>query len=212
MAGKRIGKTYTTKVDDKKIVDIENEVIGTKITETEEIPLITKQSTDSKIKIDFLDDDTTASFISEPTKTATEDTDNKDNSFSFSNKTPNEIKEQVKQEENEYSKELTVEDFQEVAEFLIDLVDFGVISLARFISKENTDQPFEVSEKKKRKLIKQLTLIAIKHKLNIGIELLFVATLLMVYVGPIKKAIKIKNEKYALNKAKKNNGIKEPLT
>ena len=186
MTTKKIGKT-TQKQDDKPIIDIASETVGTETKiETEQIPLITKQSNDSTIQIDFMSDDETAGFISQPTKAAPTEVETPDAPFSFSGKTVDEVQTQIKTEEADYAKELTVEDFQEVAEFFIDLIDFGVISLARFISKENSDQPFEVSEKKKRKLIKQLTLIAIKHKMKIGIELLFVGTMIMVYAGPIK--------------------------
>ena len=196
MMKKRVGHTISVEDKNKPLIEVAEEKVSTSNdkVETEEIPLSTPQSADSKIKIDFLNDEETSSFISQPTKPAPEEP-KKEEEFSFSKQKPEEIRETLKKEKEEYAKELTVEDFQEVAEFIVNLIDMGVINIARWISKEKTDQPFEVNENKKRKLIKQLTLIAIKHKLKIGIELVFFATLIMVYAVPVRKAIKIRQEK-----------------
>ena len=96
--------------------------------------------------------------------------------------------------------------YDEVSEFVIELVDLGMSSLGKFISKEKgSSHKFEAPAHKKAKLSRQLSKILNKHKFAISIEFIFVISLVMIYAGPIR------NKKKLLLKRKNNSKMKTIL-
>jgi len=98
------------------------------------------------------------------------------------------VREQLKEEESRYEDTLTVEDVKVFAETILDFLDIGLVTVARWYAKDVSDAPYELNKKKRDRLIKQLTYIIIKHKMKMPIELLFFVTLVMAYSSSFKKA------------------------
>jgi hypothetical protein len=108
-----------------------------------------------------------------------------------------------KQSEGKSSEVLDPSNYEEISEFAIELIDLGMSSLAKFISKEKgSSHKFEAPAHKKAKLSRQLSKILNKHNLGISIEFIFIISLVMIYLGPIREAIKLRGENIEKEKQK----------
>lgn len=122
--------------------------------------------------------------------------------------TTEEIREKlIKAEETQVSN-FTPDDYEMIAEFLIDTLDWGGSSALMYIAKDNTDTPYTLSVSKKERLKKQLTRILIKSNFKMNFGVLFGLSLILAYMKPLKAAIEnrktiIKGEKEQIRLKKK---------
>lgn len=113
-----------------------------------------------------------------------------------------ELSDQIRSEEAKYVANFTAEDFADIAEVIIDLLETVIVSGLRWWAKDDTDAPYEISEKKRKRLVKHLTMVLVKHKIHFGVEIVFALTIIMAFATPTKKAIE--HRKFIDNKNAKN--------
>lgn len=134
-----------------------------------------------KVTISFKDNTTVKNFLNQKTGEAPKPEEDKDK---FYDKTPGQIKDEVDVEKEEY----TTEDFKDIAETLIDLIDGFASSGLRLYATDTTDVPYLMSDTKKKRLVKQLTRILIKYNKKFNLLMLFLITVIVTYLVPYKKA------------------------
>lgn len=95
---------------------------------------------------------------------------------------------------------LDKEDFEDVAAVLIEALDTGMSYICAAIAKD-LDKPekYEIQDKKKRKLSDQLSRIFQKRQVKLTIEMVFAMSLVLIYSGPVKDAIKARGLKSETN-------------
>lgn len=91
---------------------------------------------------------------------------------------------------------LSAHDYEDVAEFVIDIIDGGISKGLAFIAKEDLSKSskFEIKAEKKFKLRKQLSRIFEKHQVKISIEIIFFITLCLAYAPVTKDAFRLRKE------------------
>ena len=92
---------------------------------------------------------------------------------------------------------VTAKDMEDIAEFAIELFDTGVSFVCAKVAEEPATNEFELPASKKRKLSQMLSIILEKRQMAVGmsIELMFVFTVLIMYIAPVKLAIQKRNDK-----------------
>lgn len=120
----------------------------------------------------------------------------------------------------EYEKELedaikadkesqTPEYFQEIAEFLITLIDTGFASAMKWWAKDTSDVAYSLSKPKQNKLIGMLTRILFKYQAKFSLEFMFFLTILVMYIpsfGAARRRRKDLKENLINNANNGNNG------
>lgn len=149
---------------------------------------------DETVKVNFMDKNFIKDYVGKKTVKSDEPTpggeDKSDNKSSDSKETTDDLRERIKRDENAYEKQFTPEDFEEIAGFVIDIVDAGISTALRVWAKDTSSRNYELEKSKKDKLAKQGKLILVKHKLKWSVEFVFVLSLVIFYAGPIQKARK----------------------
>lgn len=180
---------FTPKVHDGKAHE-EPETIKPE----QEIPIEgDKKSGGEKVKVNFMNKDFIKDYVSKKTVKSDEPTPGGESSSDKASddkekETTEELRERIKKDEEAYEKQFTPEDFEEIAGFIIDLVDAGISTALRVWAKDTSSRNYELEKSKKDKLAKQGKLILIKHKLKWSVEFVFVLSLVIFYAGPIQKA------------------------
>ena len=183
---------FTSNVNDGKAHEVEPEVIKP----DEDIPIQEEKKTGGeKVKVNFMNKDFIKDYVGKKTVKSDEPTpgsgeEDSSNSTSGKDETTEELRQRIKKDEEAYEKQFTPEDFEEIAGFVIDLVDAGISTALRVWAKDTSSRHYELEKSKKDKLAKQGKLILIKHKLKWSVEFVFVLSLVIFYAGPIQKARK----------------------
>lgn len=172
---KRKGKTKPT--EDKKSTP-EPEVV-----DVEELKEEVKQES---VTIDFMDADQSEEFIKKKTQKSelNLEINGEEKESQFEGKTVDEIREEIKAEE-EKSSQFKPENFEEIANLIIDILDLLMSALLKWYAKDTTEQPYSLSKKKKEKVTYSLALVMMKHQRKMSIELMFVLTIIGVYSGSV---------------------------
>lgn len=137
-----------------------------------------------KVKIDFDNQDDVESFTAKQSKKSSSSPESK---LYDDDTTAEELRERIKEEENK-SKEFKAKDFEEIARFIIFLIDASLSSLLRWWAKDNSDSSYQLGADKKNQLISQLTLILVKYQAKFSIEWMFLITVLVLYIPPFMRA------------------------
>ena len=145
-----------------------------------------KKSASEKVTIDFMNADHLSSLTSGETKKADETLDNKGSQFD--GKSVDDLKADIKKAEEESTKNFTAKDFEDIAKFIVFLIDTGLSSALKWWSKDTSDTAYSLPEKKKDMLVYQLTLILTKYQAKFSIEFMFLLTILIVYAPAFVKA------------------------
>lgn len=145
-----------------------------------------KNKTQEKVVIDFMNEDHIKSFTSAETKKA-EETQG-DEKSQFKDKSVEDLKKEIKAAEDASAKNFTAKDFEDIARFIIFLIDTGISSGLKWWSGDTSDSAYSLPEKKKEMLVYQLTLILTKYQAKFSVEFMFVLTILIVYAPAFVKA------------------------
>jgi len=163
----------------------------------------TKDQKGEQVKMDFGDDNFMKSFVRTETKSSGDEEDKPD---PFGGEQDvSKIRERINSSEE--GSELSRSDFEDIAGFLIELIDTGLVTLSRGIAKDNSDAPYEIKEKRKDRLKFQLSLILMKYKAKFKIEWIFLLSVVLAYYVPFKKAISRRRVVNELDKLKKSEEI-----
>lgn len=178
------------KIKDAKIISEEEKKPSdnnTKSSTTKDIPIDEKQSQEKEtVRVDFMKTDFTKNYIGK--KTVKSDEKSEKETVKEKKEDVKDLRDRIIREEKEYAENFTKEDFADIAEIMIDLLDTGVSTALRFWAKDTSDQAYEINVTKKKRLVKQLTLILVKYQLKWSLEFLFIITLLVTYYTPYMKA------------------------
>lgn len=120
----------------------------------------------------------------------------------YANKSTEELRKQMITEELQPIDEMSPEDFEMIAGFLIDAWDVGMVTLLRMYAMDTTDAPYEITASKKAKLKTLLSLILIRFNKKFPLGVLFIMTLILTSITPAMKAHAHRKEVQALNKKK----------
>jgi len=185
-------------ISDKKPIDVDNEYVkNLQNQETIDLGEAGKKQAGEKVVIDFMNEEHINSFTAGTTKKA-EENDISSNS-NFQNKSVDDLKAEIKKAEDESTKNFTAKDFEDIARFMIFLIDTGLSSGLKWWSGDSSDAAYSLPEKKKEMLVYQLTLILTKYQAKFSIEFMFILTILIVYAPAFIKAKNKKKEIKALS-------------
>ena len=124
----------------------------------------------------------TSDYIKKGTKEATvEDEPVKE-------QTVEEIRDQIKKDEEKLGSEYSAADFQNIAEVIIEVIDAIGANIFKAWAGDTTDRPYQLPNDKKKLLSKQLAGILIKYQAKFPLEAMFLITLVGVYYGSFMKA------------------------
>ncbi len=171
-----------------------------------------KDDENKKVKITFKDE----SFVSDIVDQKTADAPTDDSELEVLTKKEtrplDEIRQEIIEEEKKAQEKFSADDYDMISEFIIDAIDWSGSSLLMFMAKDTTDTPYVLGVQKKQRLQKQLTRILIKMEVKFSFTTLFVISLILAYVTPVKKALesrKIIKEGEKKISEYKDNKIKE---
>lgn len=153
---------------------------------TVDLSEVGKKSAGEKVTIDFMNAEHLSSLTSGETKKADESLDNKGSQFD--GKSVDDLKADIKKAEEDSTKNFTAKDFEDIAKFIVFLIDTGLSSVLKWWSKDTSDAAYSLPEKKKDMLVYQLTLILTKYQAKFSIEFMFLLTILIVYAPAFVKA------------------------
>ena len=105
--------------------------------------------------------------------------------------------------------EMTEEDVLELSEFFFEAFDTGVCFGLSVYSGDTAQSQFGIEEKRKKRLIKMLAAIIVKHKLFLRIEFVFIIALVFAYSSSFRRAHQTRKERKA-KKPSKSEPFKTP--
>ena len=153
---------------------------------------IKKKQTDNKATLNIKNTSFIKEFVTEETKPADEI---KSSSSSSSSSTPppktetvEDIRKRLADEEKADVSEMKVEDFDDMADFVVDLVDMGLLFAIRWYSQDISDAEYKVPEEKLKKLKKHLSRILMRVGQKFPMGILLVLGILAAYATPMRKA------------------------
>jgi len=162
--------------------ELEKETIKPK---TKEVDFNDVGNTDGeKVQINFDNQEDIEDFTAKQSKKSSSSPESK---LYDDDTSAEELRERIKQEEQK-SKEFKAKDFEEIARFIIFLIDASLSSLLRWWAKDNSDSSYQLGADKKNQLISQLTLILVKYQAKFNIEWMFLITVLVLYIPPFMRA------------------------
>ena len=101
-----------------------------------------------------------------------------------------EFREQVIAAENETKESLTLEDYELIAELVIEVIDWVVSSGLMWISGDKSDEEYILNSKRKERLQSMLLRYLVKMDKKVSFGALFMFSLIIMLVGPTRKALK----------------------
>jgi len=181
----------TDKTDEKDNIDLKIKNKDDKsyienITDTKTIDLgeAGKKQSSEKVTIDFMNEDHIKDFTGSQTKKSEENVEKEDSSKISSE----DFQKEIKQAEDDSTKNFTKKDFEDIAKFLIFLIDTGISSAMKWWSKDTSDAAYSLPNEKKKMLEYQLTIILAKYQAKFSIEFIFLLTICIVYAPAFIKA------------------------
>ena len=153
-----------------------------------------KDEPDKKIKItfkgkNFIKDEINKKTADAPTEDNVDKNLNQPKQLGEKEQTAEELRAEIKAAESETKESFTVDDYKMIAEFLIDILDWGGSSGLMYLAKDKTDAPYVLSVQKKERLKNQLTRILVKSSFKMNFGVLFAISLIIAYIKPLKAAI-----------------------
>lgn len=171
-------KKYVENLNDQKTIDL-NEV--------------GKKDAGEKTTIDFMNEESIKDFTSSQTKKAEPNTEDTRKS-QFDGKTIEDVQAQIKKEENDSSKKFTLKDMEEIAGFIIELIDTGFSSAFNWWAGDSSINNYALPKSKKDMLSYQLALILVKYQAKFKIEFMFLLSIIIMYAPAFMLAKKKKAE------------------
>lgn len=144
-----------------------------------------KKSSDNKQSFDIKNSSFIKDFASQQTRPSS--TSEKEIP-SGPKETVEDIRKRLEVEEKEEVGKLSVEDFEDAADFVIDLIDMALIFGIRWYSNDISDAEYKVPEEKLKKLKKHLSRLLMRMGKKFPMGILFILGILAAYATPIRKA------------------------
>ena len=160
-------------------------VSSEKVSEIEVDP--NKKSSDNKQNFSIKDTSFIKDFIKKPTNPSIS-TSTSPSSAPKSNETVEDIRRRLEVEEKEEVSKLSVEDFEDAAEFIIDVLDMSLVFVIRWYSQDISDAEYKVPEEKLKKLKKHLSRLLMRMGKKFPMGMLFILGVLAAYATPVRKA------------------------
>lgn len=211
-------KRENSEIEDVPFEEIPNEVKNAKEKEPSvlkkgesenSIPIEDAEPIDveTKDEHDFMNDDSyLKDMVETPTgKEVPEDDEEATGSSSGSSPSVDELREQIRKEEQEAAAKYTVDDLREIAEFVIEGLDAVISTGLKMYANDNSFQPYALQKSKKDKLTDLLTKIFVKYQLKFPLEAMFIVLLIAMYVGPFRAARKNRKENKKTRQPNKKN-------
>lgn len=183
-----VKKVEEPKVEQKGEQKPDPNLVGSKEIDTDKY----KKAGKEKTTLNFTKSSSFSQFMKQPTRDAEEEK----HEDRRSPQSAEEARKQIIEEENK-TDNLTVEDFADIAETVVDVIDSVFSSILRWYAKDTSDAAYSLTEAKKKRLSRQMTKLLVKYQAKFKIEFLFILTLLAVYASP---AMKAKENREAVNK------------
>ena len=112
--------------------------------------------------------------------------------------------------------DMTEEDVLDIAEFFFEALDTGICFGLSVYSGDSAQSQFAIEEKRKKRLVKMLAVIIVKHKLFLRIEFVFIIGLVFAYGSSVRKAHQLRKERKKKivipNKEKQKETVKAPTS
>lgn len=179
----------------KNVTDSGNESTETKgndknIKFSAEVDLNAKDEKQSTAKVNFVDNNFMSDFVKKKTTRSAESPglNDDDKSENGKEKETAQSTPQASSEKPNTVDSFTEADFMDIADTFMGILDMGIASLLRFVAKDDTSTPYELDEKKKKRLTRQLGNLFIKYNKKFSLEFMFIVTLAICYSGPIGEA------------------------
>lgn len=170
-----------------------------------------KKSNDNTVSYNIKSKNFVKDFVSEPTRES-----ETDSTSSRSGETVDEIRARLEKEASEEASKMTPEDFEDAADFIIDLIDMVLMFGIRWYSLDISDAEYKVPEEKLKKLKKHLSRLLMKVGKKFPLGMIFILTIVAAYATPVRKAYehrkKVQQEKarkIARFSAKRKDGEEE---
>lgn len=157
-----------------------------------------------KTTLDFKNSDLLKKYVQQPTQSSQPS----QSSGPSTTLSVDEIRDKMKKEEEEEAKKLSVEDFEDIADLIMDIFDTVAIFAIRWYAQDDIDGPYQIPTDRMKKLKHRLSRLLMRMQAKIPMGFLFFAGLLMAYATPVRKAHAHRKEKmarqreFAIQKAK----------
>lgn len=136
------------------------------------------------VKVDLAGSNTIKDFIQMDTKKS-EKTESEPEKSIFNEK---DTIEDIKQNIDKEVSDMTLSDYEAIAEIIVDILDTLMSSALRYIASDNSDAPYSLSVSKKRMIKKSVSLILIKYSKKMGVWAMLIMSLSAAYTFPVSKA------------------------
>ena len=174
--------TQETKPEDKK-ADESDKFVNS----TAEVNLEVNKEEQNSAKVNFMDDSYMSSLLEKKAEESKEKVDGKEQP---------ETEAKTKQEDVGVAnvQSFSRDDMQDFAEVSVDIIDIGLSTALKAYSKDTAIAPYEIDINKKRRLVRQLVNIFMKHQVKFPLEFMFIISLVLCYTAPFMKARKTRRE------------------
>ncbi len=173
---------YTKNLKDQKTINVDD---------------IGKKEQGESITIDFMNEGHIENVTTAKTKRSEAPVD--EEKSQFEGKNPEELKKEIKSAEEDSVKNFKTKDFEDIAKFIIFLIDTSFSTFFKWWAKDSSDQAYSLSKEKQNMLVYQLTLILVKYQARFSIEFMFLCSLVLLYAPAFMKA---KDRKKEINEIK----------
>lgn len=126
-------------------------------------------------------------FVSQPTRGSEEDSSASEPTYR-PGETVEDIRARLDKEASEEASKMTPEDFEDAADFIIDLIDMALVFGIRWYSMDVSDAEYKVPEEKLKKLKKHLARLLMKMGKKFPMGMLFLLAIIAAYATPVRKA------------------------
>jgi hypothetical protein len=141
--------------------------------------------------VDFMNDDYMENLLRGKTKQSEEKIEGKETPYEDKK---NETKSTLSSDPPTADLAFSEQDMYDFAEVFMDIIDMGISTALKFYSKDTSITAYELEANKKKRLIRQLSKILMKHQIKFPLEAMFIVTLIICYSVPIAKARKTRRE------------------
>lgn len=176
-----VTESKDSEIEKKILEEIEKQsLIKTKEVNFNEIG---KNEEEENVVIDFNNTENIEQFTASSSKKS----ENQNSRLFDENTTAEDLRQKI-QEEEEKSKDFKAKDFEDIARFIIFLIDSSISAGLRWWAKDTSDTAYQISKTKQEQLVSQLTLILVKYQTKFSIEFMFLITVLVLYIPPFMRA------------------------
>lgn len=152
-----------------------------------------KPEEDEEHEINFNSEEEVTKFTARKTK---ESQNKSEKEKGFGEETIEDVQKEISDAEKK-ANEIDPNDFYDIADFIITLIDSSAASALKWYSKDSSDSAYSLPKPKKDKLTKQLAKILIKYNARFSIEVMFIIGLIIMYLPAFRLARKNKKENTA---------------